>query len=98
MSERAAPSAPSRELLLANHAFPGEYIVKAFGPGTDEFRVAVHAVALAVVGEARWTATERGTKSARRICITLVLAVDTVDEVIAIYHQMAGVDGLLMLL
>ncbi|MBL8944871.1 MAG: DUF493 family protein [Myxococcales bacterium] len=98
MSERASESAPSRELLLATHAFPGEYIVKAFGPGTDEFRAQVHAVAAAVVGIARLQSTERATKSARRICITLVLAVDTVDEVIAVYHQIAGVDGLLMLL
>jgi hypothetical protein len=84
MSERASESAPSRELLLATHAFPGEYIVNA--------------VAAAVVGIARLQSTERATKSARRICITLVLAVDTVDEVIAVYHQIAGVDGLLMLL
>ncbi len=98
MSERAPESAPSRELLLANHAFPGEYIVKAFGPGTAEFRAEVHAAAAAVVGGARFTATERATRSAHRMCITLVLAVDTVDEVIAVYHRVAVVEGLLMLL
>lgn len=98
MLERAPESAPSRELLLASHAFPGEYIVKAFGPGTDEFRLAIHAVAAAVVGAPRVRSSERSTRSARRICITLVLAVDTVDEVIGVYHQIASVDGLVMLL
>ncbi len=97
MAERAS-SAPSRELLLAVHVFPGEYMVKAFGPGTDEFRAAVHAAAAAVVGAGRVRSTERSTKSARRMCITLLLAVETVDDVTAVYHRIAEVDGLLMLL
>ena len=90
--------APSRELLLASHAFPGEYILKAFGPGTDAFRDAVHAVAAEIVGKSRVTSTERGTKSARRICITLVLVAESVDDVIAVYNRVAAIPDLMMLL
>ncbi len=90
--------APSRELLLANHAFPGEYILKAFGPGTDAFRDAVHAVAAAIVGTTRVTSSERSTRSARRICITLVIAADSVDDVIAMYNGVATIPDLVMLL
>jgi putative lipoic acid-binding regulatory protein len=98
MPEGASQSAPSRELLLASHAFPGEYIVKAFGPGTDEFRQAVHAVTAAIVGAQRLTSTERSSRSARRICITLVLDAQSVDDVIAVYHAVAVVPELMMLL
>jgi len=91
-------AAPSRELLLASHAFPGEYILKAFGPGTDGFRSAVHAVAAEIVGETRVTSTERSTKSARRICITLILAAESVDDVIAVYRRVAVIPDLVMLL
>ncbi|MFO0632067.1 MAG: DUF493 family protein [Nannocystaceae bacterium] len=98
MNERASSSAPSRELLLATHAFPGEYIVKAFGPGTQEFRDAVHACAGAVVGHARVRSAERATRSASRVCITLTLSVETVDDVIGVYVKIAAVPDLIMLL
>ena len=29
--------APDRELLLAQHTFPGEYVIKAFGPNEPVF-------------------------------------------------------------
>lgn len=88
----------SRELLLANHQFPGEYIYKVFGPGTDAFRSDVHAVAAAAVGPEHVRSTERGTPSARRICITVVVEVQTVDDVLALYQAFAGVDGVVMLM
>lgn len=98
MAEREESVAPSRELLLANHAFPGEYIVKAFGPKTESFRAAVHAGAFAVVGPDRVTIGERSSRHGRRVCITLTLMAETVDEVIGVYRQMYSVPELLMIL
>jgi len=98
MTERESTCAPSRELLLANHAFPGEYIVKAFGPPTESFRAGVHASAARVVGADRVQIGERSSRHGRRICITLTLAVETVDEVIGVYVQMVGVPELMMIL
>jgi putative lipoic acid-binding regulatory protein len=88
----------SRELLLANHRFPGEYIYKVFGPGTDAFRSDVHAAAAAAGGAEHVRSSERATRSASRICITLAIHVQTVDEVLALYRTLAEVDGVLMLL
>jgi uncharacterized protein len=88
----------SRELLLAHHEFPGEYIFKVFGPGTDDFRRDVHAVAAAIVGSAAVQSSERSTPSARRICVTLALGVRTVDDVLAVYDALAKVDGVVMLM
>jgi putative lipoic acid-binding regulatory protein len=98
MAERETQVAPSRELLLANHAFPGEYIVKAFGPKTDTFRADVHASAAQVVGADRVQIGERSSRHGRRVCITLTLAVDTVDEVIGVYTRMSQVRELMMIL
>jgi putative lipoic acid-binding regulatory protein len=95
---RGADRAPARELLLANHAFPGEYIVKAFGPGAGEFREAVAAVAVAVVGEARVVVSHRSTRSGAQICVTLTLHAETVDEVIEVYAGVHAVPGLMLIL
>ena len=90
--------APDRELLLANHSFPGEYIVKAFGPGDGPFREAVVAGAAAVVGTARLQVSERGTRSGHKVCVTLTMHVETVDEVIEVYGAVHRVDGLALIL
>src|SRR5690606_2820013 len=47
---KGSKRAPDRDLLLARHSFPGEYVVKAFGPGRPEFAAAVEAVAVDVLG------------------------------------------------
>ena len=98
MSGRASSVAPSVELLLATHEFPGEYIVKAFGPGDDGFRAAVLATAAEVIGAERVRSTERGSRHGRKICITLVLSVETVDDVVRVYDRISEVPQLLMLL
>jgi putative lipoic acid-binding regulatory protein len=98
MNESASNVAPSRELLLANHAFPGEYIVKAFGPKTDDFRDAVHASAAQVVGAARVQIAERSSRHGRRVCVTLTIAAETVDDVIRVYAQICRVPELMMIL
>ena len=91
-------TAPSRELLLANHSFPGEYIVKAFGPCTDAFREGIVAAALAVVGEERAIVAERASRHGAKVCITLHLNAHSVDEVIDVYARIHVVDDLAMIL
>ena len=91
-------TAPARELLLANHAFPGVYTVKAFGPSTDEFRAGIEAAATAVIGPDRAQVSERTSTKGRRVCITLDLNVDTVDEVLDVYARIYGVVDLKLVL
>jgi putative lipoic acid-binding regulatory protein len=90
----ATRTAPDRELLLARHEFPGEYVIKAFGPGDDEFRAQVQAAAAPV----RFSSSERATRSGRRICVTLTLQVETVDEVIEVYGRLHLVRTLQLIL
>ena len=91
-------TAPSRELLLANHVFPGEYIVKAFGPSNDAFREAIVSAAVSVVGEARADLSIRASRHGAKLCITLRLNALSVDEVIDVYEEIHRVDGLAMIL
>jgi putative lipoic acid-binding regulatory protein len=90
--------APSRELLLANHDFPGEYVVKAFGPSSDRFRLHVRAVALAVFGEERAQVLERTSSKGARVCITLLVNARSVDEVIEAYERIHDSPDLMLLL
>lgn len=89
--------APNRELLEASHEFPGEYLIKAFGPATEAFRVEVHAAGREAVG-ARLELSERVSSKGNSICITLVLQAETVDEVILAYDRLHGVASLKMIL
>jgi putative lipoic acid-binding regulatory protein len=90
--------APDRELLLSAHTFPGEYVVKAFGPGTAAFREAVHECARDVVGEERVVVRERISSGGRRMCVTLTLHVLDVDEVLLVYDRVHDVPQLMMIL
>jgi putative lipoic acid-binding regulatory protein len=90
--------APHRELLLANHAFPGPYIIKAFGPNDARFRGGIQATVERVVGPDRAEFSERKTKTGTKICITASISADTVDEVIAIYESLYEVPGLSLVL
>ncbi|KIG12235.1 hypothetical protein DB30_01781 [Enhygromyxa salina] len=89
--------APSRELLAASHAFPGEYLIKAFGPATETFRVAIQAAGQQAVG-ARLELSERVSSKGNSICITLCLQAESVDEVILAYERLHDVHGLRMIL
>ena len=90
--------APHRELLLANHAFPGPYIIKAFGPNDARFRGGIQAAIERVVGPERVEFSERKTKTGTKICITASISADTVDEVIAAYDSLYEVPGLSLVL
>ena len=91
-------TAPARELLLANHAFPGTYTVKAFGPSGEAFRTAIAAAATAVIGVDRTTVSERTSTKGGRVCITLDLNVETVDEVMDVYARIHAVAELKLVL
>lgn len=96
MSDRKA--APDRDLLLQNHQFPGEYVIKAFGPAGSAFETDATNCAAAVVGADRVTAHTRSSSGGRRSCVTLTLSAKTVDEVIATYERLHALDSLLLIL
>lgn len=89
-----AQTAPSRELILANHDFPCAYMIKAFGPNNDAFRSGVVACAVTVLSESRVSIRERTTKNGRQVCVTLTLKADTVEDVEAVYAGIYDVDDL----
>lgn len=98
MPGQTPATAPSRELLLAHHRFPGPYVIKAFGPASDEFREGVAAAAVHVVGETRATVAHRTSRRGSKVCVTLTVNAFTVDEVIDLYHRIHQVPGLMLIL
>lgn len=98
MTAQGKVRAPPRELLLANHAFPGEYVIKAFGPGTEGFHRSVAGCAHSVVGAGNVATSVRETRSGHKSCVTVTMQVQTVDDVIATYEALHGVSDLFFLL
>jgi putative lipoic acid-binding regulatory protein len=94
----ASRRAPHRDLLLEGHEFPGEYIVKAFGPGSEAFAASIRLCATAVVGEERAVVSERMSSKGSRMCVTVTLHAHTVDEVIAVYDRIHAVPDLKLIL
>ena len=91
-------SAPSRELLLATHAFPGEYMIKVFGPGQAEFRAVLIEQVGALVERERMDVRHRSTASGHRTCVTVTWRAHTVDEVIEMYRLVQQVPDVLLIL
>lgn len=98
MPGQTRATAPSRELLLANHRFPGPYVIKAFGPASDGFREGVVAAAVVVVGEARAGVAQRTSSRGSRVCVTITVNAFTVDEVIEVYDRIHRVPNLMLIL
>ncbi|MCH9682523.1 MAG: DUF493 domain-containing protein [Deltaproteobacteria bacterium] len=98
MTAQDGHRAPSRELLLANHRFPGPYVIKAFGPGTEAFADAIAEAAAAVVSEARAGVQQRTSSGGKRVCVTVTVNAFTVDEVIEVYERIHSVPQLMMIL
>lgn len=94
----APRKAPSREAMLAVHQFPGEYVIKAFGPGDPAFHTAVLAAAHAEVEPARVHTQVRNTATNARQCVTLTLQAERVEEVEAIYERLHLLETLLLIL
>ncbi len=72
--------------------------MKAFGPGTDGFRTAVRNCAHDVVGPDRVRVGERLSRQGRRLCVTLQIQAETVDEVIDVYARLHGIRELMLIL
>lgn len=89
--------APARELIEAAHDFPGEYTIKAFGPANNGFREAV-AVAIEHAVGARHECRERLGSKGNSMCITVVLQVETVDEVLRTYERLHLIADLKLIL
>ena len=98
MPGQTRATAPSRELLLANHRFPGPYMIKAFGPATEAFAEGITAAAFEVVGEARASVAHRTSSRGAKVCVTLTVNAFTVDEVIDVYDRIHRVPDLLLIL
>lgn len=98
MPGQTRATAPSRELLLANHRFPGPYVIKAFGPASDSFREGIAAAAFLVVGEARAAVAHRTSSRGGKVCVTLTVNAFTVDEVIDVYDRIHQVSELQLIL
>lgn len=94
---KGSKRAPDRELLLAQHPFPGEYMIKAFGPSGPAFVTAVEAAASSIVGS-RFVSRTRDSRQGNKICVTLELQAETVDEVIEVYERLYAIDSLLLIL
>ncbi len=98
MSGQSASKAPSRELLLANHRFPGSYVIKAFGPASEAFERGILSAAVEVVGETRADVQQRTSRRGSKVCVTLTMNAFTVDEVIDVYERLHQVPDLMMIL
>ena len=98
MSGDTPRRAPSREAILAVHQFPGEYVIKAFGPGTDEFHEAVVAAAHAEIAAERVQVQVRSTASGARRCVTLTLMAERIEQVEEVYNRLYSVEQLFLIL
>ncbi len=96
MSEHRRP--PAREAILAAHRFPGDYVIKAFGPAGEAFREAVVGHAHAATSTTRVSVHERMTRSGDRVCVTLTLQAETVEEVEDVYYRLYTLPELLLIL
>lgn len=90
--------APHRDLLVKHHQFPGPYTIKAFGPGQGEFRSAVESALVDTGCETRASLSERASKAGNRVCVTIELQAQTVDEVIALYEALHRISTLQLIL
>jgi len=93
-----ARRAPHRDLLLANHQFPGNYVIKAFGPATEQFVRQVRAAIVDRIDAARTQFRERRSSGGNKVCVTADLEVTTVDELISVYESLYEVPGLSLVL
>lgn len=99
MSSGSTSKAPNRELLLAQHRFPGPYTIKVFGPGQGgEFVDAVQAAVKRALCLGQVQMRERKSTRGNRICVTIELQAQSVDEVIALYESLHQIETLQLIL
>lgn len=90
---------PSVELLESRHAFPCHFTFKVIGAAQDNFTARVVAC---VRDELRMEIdppfTIKNTEHGRHVSVTIEPMCETVQQVLAIYSRLSGMDGLVMLL
>ena len=89
---------PSVELLESTHLFPGTYQIKAIGTSRDDFAGRVISAVqdeLPVPGDLDYSIRE--TQGGRHVCVTLHVAVQTAEQVHAIYGRVQEIEGLTLL-
>jgi putative lipoic acid-binding regulatory protein len=90
---------PSIELLESIHKFPCVFTFKAIGLSTDCFvgRV-LFAVKQELNEDAEPSFSSRVTAGGKHTSVTVEPMVASAEQVIAIYHRIHGVDGIVMMM
>ncbi len=90
---------PSVELLEATHKFPCVFAFKAIGLSTDCFvgRV-LAAVKMELAEDAEPAFSSRTTAGGKHTSVTVEPEVDSAQQVIAIYHRIHALEGIVMMM
>ena len=92
-------SAPAREVLERTLSFPSSYVLKVFGPSTEEFEGRVMKAAEGVVGADRVRLDgRRTTRSGDRVALSVRASVVSADEVIGLYEAIAACPELITMI
>ncbi len=89
---------PSIELLESVHVFPGSYQIRAIGAAADDFAARVIAAVedeMPAPGDVEHSV--RATPNGRHVSVTLDVAVQSAEQVRAIYARIQQVEGLTIL-
>lgn len=90
---------PSIELLNSTHEFPCVFTFKVIGRETDGFLVrALQAVRTALGIDTDPKYSFRQTQGGDHIAITIDANVASAEQVLTVYHALAALDGVLVLL
>jgi len=89
----------SIELLNATHNFPCEFTFKAIGAANNEFvaRV-VSAVREGLGGQVEPSYFTRSTPQGRHVSVTVLVSIDSAEQVLFVYDRLRTVDGIVMAL
>src|SRR5262245_5199551 len=86
---------PSLELLEATHRFPGEYMFKVIGRSENGFVArAVAAVREELAGATDPPFSVRESVGGRHVAVTLLPAVQTAQQVLAVYQRLRTLTGM----
>ncbi len=92
-------SLPAFDLLEKTHAFPCPYLFKVIGKADQSFLArVVAAVREALLIEVDPPYRVRAAVGGRHLSVTLEPVVQSAQEVVAIYHRLGVLDGVVMLL
>jgi uncharacterized protein len=86
-------------LLESTHSFPCAYTIKAIGAASNDFEGRVLRAARSTFPRPDdITHSSRATPNGAHVAVTLVVQVDTPDEVITVYRAVQLVEGLRFLI